>query len=716
MKFRKPINLCLIIFMFVAFARQSGARTVNMYSPSTSVMESPAPAVPDGVQKWVTILVRYADDSSTPHDPPYYQNMMGSAYPGMDSYWQEVSLGHVSIDGSAVVGWYNLPHPKSYYVYDTNGDGVIDLDMVRLGNDALDLADPDVYFPNFGYIQIIVNGGIGDLGLRCQWSSWYITADGKSSWFRFSWIGNGGSHLSIARRMGEIYGMPYSLDSNGSYDSSWDLMSAGVDFWECFEYGRCYPVHAIGYSKALMNWIPANRIYYPFNGSQTISLERMEQPTSANQYLLAKRSFDSYDGIFTIEARLRVGHDQSIPAEAVVIHKVSNNLPQTVSDGGDSNGSSGEWLPGEKYVDPPTGFMVEVLSQNETGFEINITSYNQWYCSTSIAGPTSASFLYSGGPGSVTVATTCAGWVAKANQPWIHITNDSGSAPGTLLFQVEPNPSSLPRTGTIQVGNYKFTVNQDQAPCTYTLSSSSVVASYFGGVNKVDVTSNCSWQAVSGQPWLKILSGVSGDIYGSVSFRVSPSPVERQATISIGDQVLIVTQSGPPTILFSDEFADHDASDWDLSAASSWNAAGGQLQATTNKKASAFAPSASECTACVFDFWITNGSSSSKISLYGWYLNGKNYVELLSSKGKLIMKQKSAGVIAGSKTVTFAFAPNVNYHIAVQYLDGKLSLFVDDALLMSLATTAAPYGGFGLRARSTNGSVIHVSVAAIATY
>jgi hypothetical protein len=61
--------------------------------------------------------------------------LMGSSYPGMDHYWREVSYENINLAGSAVVGWYNLPQPRSYYVYDRDGDGDADRDD-RLKNRA----------------------------------------------------------------------------------------------------------------------------------------------------------------------------------------------------------------------------------------------------------------------------------------------------------------------------------------------------------------------------------------------------------------------------------------------------------------------------------------------------------------------------------------------------------------------------------------------------
>ena len=66
-------------------------------------------------QAWVTILCRFADATAvTLYPVSFYEGMMGASYPGLEHYWREVSDGNLpNLNGSVVVGWYNLPHPKS---------------------------------------------------------------------------------------------------------------------------------------------------------------------------------------------------------------------------------------------------------------------------------------------------------------------------------------------------------------------------------------------------------------------------------------------------------------------------------------------------------------------------------------------------------------------------------------------------------------------------
>ena len=75
-----------------------------------------------GPQPWVTILCRFGDSTGlTPKPVSYYQGLMGGAAPGLDHYWREVSYDMINLTGSVVVGWYNLPQPRSSLLHDPGG-------------------------------------------------------------------------------------------------------------------------------------------------------------------------------------------------------------------------------------------------------------------------------------------------------------------------------------------------------------------------------------------------------------------------------------------------------------------------------------------------------------------------------------------------------------------------------------------------------------------
>ena len=129
----------------------------------TSALQTTSQAVVTGSQSWVTILCRFADATDvTPHPVSYYEKLMGSSYPGRAHYWKEVSYGNIpDLRGSIVVGWYNLPRPRSYYVYDRDGDGEEESNGERMLQDCTAAADADVFFPDFWGINLVFNQNFG---------------------------------------------------------------------------------------------------------------------------------------------------------------------------------------------------------------------------------------------------------------------------------------------------------------------------------------------------------------------------------------------------------------------------------------------------------------------------------------------------------------------------------------------------------------------------
>jgi hypothetical protein len=63
---------------------------------------------------------------------------------------------------------------------------------------------------------------------------------------------------------------------------------------------------------------------------------------------------------------------------------------------------------------------------------------------------------------------------------------------------------------------------------------------------RVRTTSTCAWSAVSGAPWVTILTNSSGTGEAEVRYAVAPNvlPGSREAVIAIGPAIHTVTQSG----------------------------------------------------------------------------------------------------------------------------------------------------------------------------
>ncbi len=161
--------------------------------------------------------------------------------------------------------------------------------------------------------------------------------------------------------------------------------------------------------------------------------------------------------------------------------------------------------------------------------------------------PESAIANAAGGLGFFLVNTTCA-WQATTNVDWIDVTSPPGGrGTGTsqVAYSVRANTGAT-RTGTIQVGPIRFTVQQPAGVCAQSLSPAQVNLPLSGGNGTVQVTSNCAWTAGSNAPWIMITGGAASDRDGTLAYSVqaNASAQARTGTIRVGNQTFTVNQAG----------------------------------------------------------------------------------------------------------------------------------------------------------------------------
>ncbi|RPI51179.1 MAG: hypothetical protein EHM56_09855, partial [Chloroflexi bacterium] len=355
-------------------------QAIQLLPQPESELEAAAVDGVEGSQPWVSLMCKFADVPDEPRNVSYFQGMYADTFPGEGHYWREVSYDAIDLLGSTALGWYTLPQPWSYYVYDQDGDGEVDLNHARAATDCIAEADPDVYFPSFVGINLMFNANLD----CCAWGGgWYLELDGVGKPYHMTWEPPWGYEnvTVISHEMGHGFGLPHSSGSYGQvYDNQWDVMS---DAWaNCAAvtdptYG-CVGQDTISYHLDRLGWIASERKVVVEPGNEvSITLEQIDRPQTGS-YLTAQIPVDSLlTHFFTVEARRRVGYDDKLPGEGVIIHEVVSSFPEPahVVDV-DWNGNTGDagaiWSVGETFTDPGSGIWVRVDSATLTGWTVTL--------------------------------------------------------------------------------------------------------------------------------------------------------------------------------------------------------------------------------------------------------------------------------------------------------------------------------------------------------
>jgi hypothetical protein len=171
-------------------------------------------------------------------------------------------------------------------------------------------------------------------------------------------------------------------------------------------------------------------------------------------------------------------------------------------------------------------------------------------CSVTI-NPTSVSVAATGSTGTsvaVSAGNGCA-WNTVNSLSWVSVTaGASGSGNGTVTFNVSAN-SGTARNGTFTIGGQTFTVNQAAAPCSYSVTPTTLSVGASGGAaGPVNVTAGdgCPWTAApsASASWLTVSAGASGSGNGTVSINAAANTGgPRTGTLTIANQTVTVNQA-----------------------------------------------------------------------------------------------------------------------------------------------------------------------------
>src|SRR5256886_105738 len=313
----------------------------------------PAPTQATGVARVIVLLIDFTDlTPDAAHNGTYFDdrlNAVGGSARSVNSYYQEVSRGALTVNATVFPLWFHSVHPMSYYGADS-ASGVDDANgpIYRLVTEAVQAADSSVNFAQFdtngdGVVDhlMVVHAGAGqesspsnkDLVWSHRWAvldadpttpgSQPLTVDGVQV-YGYTMESEDFVIGTVAHEFGHDLGLPDLYDTDGSSAGAgvWDTMSLGS--WNGAPAGSS-PAHMSAWSLLRLGCVNTTAVTTAQVGAAIDAIE-----TSGKVFRLSLPGTTSE--CFLIENRQPIGFDAALPGSGLLIWHVDDSLTSNDQD------------------------------------------------------------------------------------------------------------------------------------------------------------------------------------------------------------------------------------------------------------------------------------------------------------------------------------------------------------------------------------------------
>lgn len=315
----------------------------------------PSPMQTSGIARLLVLLIEFQDLAASPaHDANYFDgtlNAQGPSVRSLRSYYQEVSLGRLTVNATIVPTWWRSGETMAHYGQDS-GSGVDDANgpIYALVTEAVQAADPSFNFAPFdtdndGVIDhlLVVHAGAGqentagnpDLIWSHRWAvldanssvpgSQPLTADGVQV-YGYIMTSEDSPIGVVTHEFGHDLGLPdlYDTDPSSFGVGVWDVMGTGS--WNGFPSGSA-PAYMSAWSRSRLGWVIPTVVTSPLVSTSIPDVE-----TTGTVYRLSIRSGFSGDEYFLVENRQPVGFDDALPGFGLLIWHVDDSIAENDND------------------------------------------------------------------------------------------------------------------------------------------------------------------------------------------------------------------------------------------------------------------------------------------------------------------------------------------------------------------------------------------------
>jgi len=321
-------------------------------------------------------------------------------------------------------------------------------------------------------------------------------------------------------------------------------------------------------------------------------------------------------------------------------------------------------------------------------------------------------------------------WTAVSLTSWILVQNGtSGSGDGPIEIFVLDNPTVMPRTGSVMIGNQTLTVNQAGLECDYTMNPASVVSCPDGRVFTLDVTATdgCAWTLHENEPWVAVIDtpGGEGSDVATGMIDINPSESPRNTSVELRAQNIAVTttslaQEGYVTF---ELFDGSRPTDWQFTPDASWTVSSGNLVGRALDIGNAVALDQDGiCSECEIETSVAltslGSTSSDVLTVLGWYVDANNHVGLSMNEfgNRWTLFQRVAGTRFSVSADVAKILPNTFYDVRLVFDGTKFVASVGGQSLLQLPLNgSAPSGKAGLGLVNANGRMSEIRINRVAS-
>jgi hypothetical protein len=283
-----------------------------------------------GDQKFAVLLCRLRGDTPVERQPrEFFEDLfVNNSEDGLNRYWQDASHGNISLNGSQVFGWRELPQTLAEFQGISNRVERIRKaaeHFAKEGNNQVD-------FRSFTGIIVVTDQ---DVDLTAPRGRPTFSLNGEDRPYRVVICSQDNTHEAIAHEMGHSFGLDHSFSTNpmscdaandgrpGAYCDLWDIMSGQrSNSIERPRFDHSGPLmNAV--NMRLLGWLHDSRVRRFTGNSDSMQLRPLSRLDLPGALAIQVDSL-------LVEFRMNTGWDEGFGMPGVLIHKVDYQYPPMV--------------------------------------------------------------------------------------------------------------------------------------------------------------------------------------------------------------------------------------------------------------------------------------------------------------------------------------------------------------------------------------------------